>query len=92
MRMRTPTRVVWAISLLFCVVAILLIPGSTSIVVRSHGKQLVRVVSSLSLLTLASVVVYRDLLRPPAAHWLARWQAFRGSGPNLLHETCVLRC
>ena len=89
--MRTSARVVWALSLLLCLVAILLLPGSAT-VVRTHGKHTVRVISLHSLLTLASVVIYRDLLRPPDIQWAAGWQAIRGNGSQLLHGTCVLRC
>lgn len=92
MRMRTPARVVWAISLLFCLVAILLLPGMATHVVRNHGKHSVRLVTTHSLLTMASVLVYRELLRPPVVHWAARWQEMSGTGSQLLHETCVLRC
>jgi len=91
MRMRTPARVAWAISLLLCLVAILLMPGATT-VVRTHGKHTVRLVTVHSLLMMASVLVYRDMLRPPRIDWIARRQASNGSGSNLLHETCVLRC
>jgi hypothetical protein len=91
--MRAPIRVVWAISLLVCLLALLLVPGLTTVVVRSHatGKQMVRLVNVHVLLALASGANYRSLLRPPTVGWSALSQLLQGSRSNLL-ETCVLRC
>ena len=91
MRMRTPARVAWAISLLFCLVAILLMPGATT-VVRTHGKHTVRLITAHSLLIMASALVDSELLRPPVVDWASRWQALSGSASQLLLESCVLRC
>ena len=92
--MRAPVRMAWAISLLICLVAMLLVPGMTALMVPSHatGKRVVRLVSAHLLLTLASASVYRWLLRVPSVSWASLWQVLQGSGPDLLEQTCVLRC
>jgi len=93
MKMRAQVRVAWAIGLLVCLVAILLMPGMTS-VVRSHatGKHMVRLLSVHSLLTLASASAYRGTLRASELRLSNLWRVVRGSGPDLLRQTCVLRC
>ena len=94
MRMRTPIRMAWAISLLVCLVALLLVPGMTTLMVRSHttGKQIVRLVGAQFLLVLATASVYRFMLRPPSLRWASLWQVVHGPGGDLLEQTCVLRC
>jgi hypothetical protein len=83
----------WAISLLICLVAMLLVPGMTALMVRSHttGKQVVRLVNAHFLLTLASASVYRWMLTP-SAQWAGLRQVVHGSVSDLLGQTCVMRC
>jgi len=92
--MRAPVRVAWAISLLVCMVAILLMPGMASLVVRTHatGKHMVRLVGAHLQMTLASASEYRWLLRAPSVRWSSLRQVIHGFGPDLLDQTCVLRC
>ncbi|MGZ3437799.1 MAG: hypothetical protein ACXU9O_16125 [Gemmatimonadaceae bacterium] len=92
--MRAPVRIAWAISLLICLVALLLVPGMTALMVRSHatGKQVVRLVSAHFVLTLASASVYRWLLRAPLIRWRSLLLVVHGLGGDLLEQTCILRC
>jgi len=95
MRMRSRVRVAWAISLLVCLLAILLMPGMTTVlVVRSHatGKHMVRLVNAHSQMTLSASSVYRNVLRPPAVVSSSSRQVVHGPGPAMLEKTCVLRC
>ncbi|HVZ18953.1 MAG TPA: hypothetical protein VG897_17685 [Terriglobales bacterium] len=92
--MRTPFRIAWAISLLICLVALLVVPGMTTLIVRSHtsGKQVVRLLGAQMVLTLALALAYRWILRPPSARWSSLPQGIHGLGWDLLEQTCVLRC
>jgi hypothetical protein len=94
MKMRTSFRIAWAVSLLVCLLAMLLMPSVMTVVMRSNatGKQMVRLVSVQMLLALASAAIYRSLLRPPAVASSALWQVVHGSRADLLEMTCVLRC
>ena len=93
MKMRTSFRIAWAVSLLVCLLAMLLMPSVMSVIIRSNatGKQMVRLVSVQMLLALASAAIYRGLLRPPAVASSAQWQVVHGSRADL-EMTCVLRC
>lgn len=93
MRMRTPFRVVWAVSLLLCLVAVLLMPGMTTMVVRSHtsGKHLVRMAGGYPLVALAASIYGGLLPLPQIGASLANRMA-HGAGPHPLDITGALRC
>ena len=91
--MRAPIRTAWAIGLLLALVAVLLIPGMTTLVMRTHatGKQMVRLVGA-PLMTLALASDYRWLLRAPSLRLASIWQVQHGFRPDLLDQPDVLRC
>ena len=94
MRMRAPVRTAWAVGLLLALVAVLLMPGMTTLVVRTHatGKHMVRLVGSHLVMTLASASDYRWALRAPSIHLANLWQVQNGFRPDLLDHSFVLRC
>ncbi len=93
--MSGPIRVLFAFTVLACLLALLIMPGeTTTMVVQSHssGKQSVRVISLLSLLVLAATVC-RELMRVPAMTFHSFRQVYaHGFGPDLLDKTCVRLC
>jgi hypothetical protein len=88
-----PIRILFAVTILSCLLALLLMPGATTAVVeRTHpsGKQFVRIASLLSMIVLA-VGFYRGL------HTGILGSSFRlvyahGFGSDLLDKTCVRLC
>lgn len=92
--MRAPVRTAWAVGLLLALIAVLLMPGMTSLVVRTHatGKHLVRLVGTHLVMTLASASDYRWLLKAPSIRLANLWQVQHGFRPDLLGHTCILRC
>lgn len=93
--MRDAVRIVFALTVLVCLLALLLFPGATTaVVVRSHstGKQSVRLISVLTILAFA-MAVCRGLLRSPYASLHSfRQVCAHGFGPDLLDKTCVRLC
>jgi ABC-type Fe3+ transport system permease subunit len=93
--MSNPTRVIATIALLVCLVVLLLMPGAiTAMVVRSHssGKQIIRVLSLLTLVMMAAVICC-GLLHLNARYFSRYRQVFlHGYGPNLLDLTCARLC
>jgi hypothetical protein len=92
---RNPIRVLFAVTVLACLLALLLMPGdTTAMVVQSHasGKQSVRIISLLSLLVLAAVIC-REMMRVPTITFHGFRQVYaHGFGPDLLDKTCVRLC
>ncbi len=91
----SPFRTLLALTLLSCLVALLMMPGATSMVfVRSHstGKQIVRVISVLTLVALAAAVCQGFLHSHDAAFHASRQVYLHGFGPDLIDKTCVRLC
>lgn len=88
-------RVLFALTIVACLLSLLLMPGPTSAVVvqtPGQGKQVIRVVSVLALMMMA-VAINRGLFRST----LALFHSFRvvfahGFGPDLLDKTCARLC
>jgi hypothetical protein len=91
---RNPIRVLFAVTVLACLLALLLMPGDTTAsVVQSHasGKQLVRLISLLSLLVLAAAICREMRVHTIVFHGFRQVYA-HGFGPDLLDKTCVRLC
>lgn len=87
-------RVVLALAVLVCLLALLLMPGAiTAMVVQSNsGKQSVRYISLLSLLAMAAVIC-REMMRVPTITFHGFRQVYaHGFGPELLDKTCARLC
>jgi hypothetical protein len=93
--MRNQVRILFALTVLICLLALLLMPGATTtMVVQSHssGKQTIRFISLLSLLAMAAAVC-RGIMRVPAITFGSFRQVYaHGFGPDLLDKTCVRLC
>lgn len=93
--MRNSIRILFALTVLACLTALLLFPGATTaVVVQSHatGKQSVRLISLLTILALAAAVC-RGLMRIPSTTLSNFRQVYtHGFGPDLLDKTCVCLC
>jgi hypothetical protein len=93
-RLQNSIRILFALTVLVCLVALLLFPGATTaVVVRSHatGKQSVRFISVLTILAMA--VVCRGLMRVPSVAVNNSRQVYALSfGTDLLDKTCVRLC
>jgi hypothetical protein len=93
--MRNSIRVLFAITVLACLAALLLMPGATTaVVVRSHpsGKQSVRFISFLSILAMAAAVCQGFVRIPSLSLHNLRSVMTHGFGPDLLDKTCVRLC
>lgn len=93
--MGNPIRILFAVTVLACLLALVLMPGATTeMVAQSHasGKQSVRFISLLSLLVMAAVIC-RELMRVPTITFHGFRQVYaHGFGPDLLDKTCVRLC
>jgi hypothetical protein len=94
-KVNAPIRIVFAVVVLSCMVALLLMPGATTAVIsHSHasGKRLVRVVSVVSLMALAATE-YRGILHTPNTLFHTSRQVYApGSGHDLIDVTCARLC
>ena len=84
----------FALAVLVCLLALLLMPGATTAaVVQSHsnGKQLARAFSLLTMIILAAGCV-GALRIPTGAHHRFRQVYLHGFGPDLLDITCARLC
>ena len=88
-------RVMLAMTVLACLLALLLLPGATTaMVVQSHasGKQSIRFFSVFSLLVLAAAIC-RGIMRIPSVTFHSFRQVYsHGFGPDLLDKTCARLC
>ncbi|HWR13340.1 MAG TPA: hypothetical protein VN577_00820 [Terriglobales bacterium] len=95
MRLRDTIRLVLAVTALICVLALLLMPSTISamnVPATSHGKQLVRVVSLLTMVVLIAHMCC-GVLRCSGSLFGRSWQVHpHGYGPNLLEVTCARLC
>jgi hypothetical protein len=93
--MWNPIRVLFAVTVLACLLALLLLPGATTaMVVQSHasGKQSVRFISVLSLMLMAAAIC-RGVMRVPFVTFHSFRQVYsHGFGPALLDKTCARLC
>lgn len=93
--MWNPIRVMFAVAVLSCLLALLLMPGATTaMVVQSHasGKQSIRFFSVFSLLVLAAAIC-RGIMRVPSITFHSFRQVYsHGFGPALLDKTCARLC
>ena len=93
MGISNPVRILFAVTILSCLLALLLMPGATTAVVeRTHpsGKQFVRIVSLLSMIVLA--VGFARGLSTSILGASFRLVSAHGFGPDLLDKTCARLC
>ncbi len=92
---RSTIRIVFAVAVLSCLVAMVLMPGATTAVVvpsHTHGKQTVRIISVLSILALAAAA-YQGMVRNPASPIGSFRQVCRYAfGTDLLDQICTRLC